>query len=74
MGRNRDFFVSWVRFNDALAPVQRDLLFDPQTSGGLLMAVAADAADDLCRALVAAGDEAAIIGAVQAGSGMIAVR
>lgn len=74
MGRNRDFFAPWVRFSGALAPVQRDLLFDPQTSGGLLIAVAADAAAELCRALVAAGDEAAIIGAARAGSGMIAVQ
>lgn len=38
------------------------LLFDPQTAGGLLAAVAGDHADDLGAQLVAAGFSAAVIG------------
>ncbi len=39
-----------------------DLLFDPQTAGGLLAAVSADQADALCSELRAAGYPAAVIG------------
>lgn len=49
-------------------------MFDPQTSGGLLIAVAPAATDDLVRALTAHGDLAARIGTVVApidGSGMV---
>ncbi len=36
---NRLYFKEWVRFSPALDEVSQMLLFDPQTSGGLLMAV-----------------------------------
>lgn len=39
-----------------------DLMFDPQTAGGLLAAVAADTADTICAQLQDAGYAAAIIG------------
>jgi selenide,water dikinase len=38
------------------------LLFDPQTAGGLLAAIPEDKVADTLRALVAAGDIAAVIG------------
>lgn len=44
------------------------LLFDPQTAGGLLAAVASDAADDLVAALQAAGYPAARIGVLVDGT------
>ena len=51
-----------------------DILFDPQTSGGLLFSVPASEGDQLVEALHAAGiDCAAIIGAVESFSGL-AVR
>jgi selenide,water dikinase len=43
-----------------------DLLFDPQTSGGLLLGVAAERRDTLLRALREAGDDATVIGHVTA--------
>jgi selenide,water dikinase len=43
-----------------------DLLFDPQTSGGLLLGVAAERRDTLLRALREAGDDASVIGSVTA--------
>ncbi len=42
-----------------LSAEEQDLLFDPQTSGGLLLAVAADTCDDLLAGLKAAGIGAA---------------
>lgn len=52
----------------------RGLLFDPQTSGGLLAAVASERSDDAVQRLVAAGDtHATIIGEVSAEPG-IALR
>jgi selenide,water dikinase len=49
------------------------LLFDPQTSGGLLLAVPAESAEDLCSGLIAAGEDAFIIGDAQQGTGNILV-
>jgi selenide, water dikinase len=51
-----------------LAEWQRDLMTDPQTSGGLLVAVAPDAVDEVLAQLRAAGfGTAAVIGAMEAG-------
>jgi selenide,water dikinase len=44
--------------------VQRELMFDPQTSGGLLLAVPPDKAEPLLRALLDSGHRAAEIGEV----------
>lgn len=48
-----------------------NLIFDPQTAGGLLAAVAAHAAPDLLDQLIAAGYPAAIIGEIGKGPGFI---
>lgn len=47
--RNRDYFAPDYQWTDE--PILEDLLFDPQTSGGLLISVAADKVDDLLKAL-----------------------
>lgn len=52
----------------------RDLLFDPQTAGGLLAAVPADKADAVLAALHAAGEPAWRIGVVSAGFAGIRAR
>jgi selenide,water dikinase len=43
---NRDFLSDCVGFAESVPQEFRDLLFDPQTSGGLLVAVAADLGND----------------------------
>jgi selenide,water dikinase len=64
---NRNFRGSFVDFSTNVAQRVQDLLFDPQTSGGLLIAVAAWEADRLLDALKAKGIEsAAIVGEVVA--------
>lgn len=71
--RNRQYFGRWLAFDDRLSAWQQALLFDPQTSGGLLMAVSADRADALLADLHSQGEQAAMIGEVISGQGHIAV-
>ena len=62
---NRSFRGAFVNFAASVSQRVQDLLFDPQTSGGLLMAVAAEEAERLVTALKAKGiDCAAIVGEV----------
>lgn len=72
--RNQQYFQQWTRFDKAIEPYQQDLLFDPQTSGGLLMAAPADRAQKLLDALLDSGEDAAIIGEVTAGDGIITIQ
>jgi selenide,water dikinase len=53
--RNLAFAQEFADFDAAVDPVQRLILADAQTSGGLLVAVAPERADDLLRALHANG-------------------
>ncbi|HSG57669.1 MAG TPA: selenide, water dikinase SelD, partial [Paracoccaceae bacterium] len=48
-----------------------DLMFDPQTAGGLLAAVAPDTADKTLESLIQSGYDAAIIGTLTATAGQI---
>jgi selenide,water dikinase len=60
---NRQICEPWLRFTGAFTREEETLLFDPQTSGGLLMAMPADAAQDCAAALRAAGvPGAAVVG------------
>jgi selenide, water dikinase len=63
---NRDFAECLVEYDDGISEDLRTLLFDPQTAGGLLIAVAVDHCADLTRALHAAGVPAIEIGEVTA--------
>lgn len=72
---NRAYAGDRLRIADGLDPVRVHAAADPQSSGGLLIAVAADAADALIADLHAGGDTAATrIGVVEAGPGILALR
>ena len=60
--RNREFVAPHCHGLDRLDPADVALLFDPQTSGGLLMAVSPIAVDDLIERLAAVGVKATAIG------------
>jgi selenide,water dikinase len=65
MYNNRNFRGTFVDFAPGVPQTVQDLLFDPQTSGGLLIAVADRAAERLVAALKANGiDCAGIVGEV----------
>ncbi len=61
---NRDFAECTVGYDEAIPEESRTILFDPQTAGGLLIAVAAEHAPNLLRDLKAAGVPAVEIGEV----------
>jgi selenide,water dikinase len=61
---NREFAECLVEYDPSVPADIRTLLFDPQTAGGLLIAVSAEDADALTRALQAAGVPAVEIGSV----------
>lgn len=65
--RNKDFYLPRVEGHQRLSREQIDLLCDPQTSGGLLLAVAADRLERLLESLQMAGVQACHIGDVRAG-------
>lgn len=63
--KNRDNFADKVKFSGEESKqkeIMQDLIFDPQTSGGLLLAVPAAEAEELTAKLRKLGEEAAVIG------------
>ena len=65
--RNRDFRSGMVTIKKTVPDYMSDILFDPQTSGGLLISVAAEKAGGLLERMHRAGiAEAALIGEVVA--------
>jgi len=62
---NRNFRGTFVTFQEGIPQTLQDILFDPQTSGGLLIAVSSGEARDLLKALIARGmTDTAIVGEV----------
>ena len=73
--RNMASYGHEVDFAEHVPVWQQRLLADAQTSGGLLVAVAPEAADEVLRAFAAAGfTQAAVIGQMREGAGRVAVR
>ena len=64
---NRKFRENMIRFATGFDPVVRDILFDPQTSGGLLFGCGSAVANEVCRQLEDAGVLAADIAMVADG-------
>jgi len=74
--RNRDFRMNMVEFGESVPQFMSDILFDPQTSGGLLISVPGSEVESLLERMHREGiEEAAIIGEVMAEpKGRIIVR
>ncbi len=63
--RNREFRESMVKIDTSVHRSMIDVLYDPQTSGGLLISAAPESAENLLRELRKSGvDRAAVIGEV----------
>ncbi len=63
--KNREFYECMVEMAPSVDRLVQDVLFDPQTSGGLLISVQRDHADNLLRELKERGiRDAAIVGEV----------
>jgi selenide, water dikinase len=62
MKSNREYFAPSVRVSDNVDPLLEELCYDPQTSGGLLVAVGPDGVDQLASAFARAGVTAAQVG------------
>jgi selenide,water dikinase len=73
-GRNRAGLGERVLAPDAAAPALVDLLYDPQTSGGLLIALPAAAAEALAASIAAQEGGCWRIGHVEAGPPLVEVR
>ncbi len=62
--KNREFRESVVDFQPSIPRAVQDVLFDPQTSGGLLICVDGESSDALLASLKEVAQDAAIIGEV----------
>jgi selenide,water dikinase len=63
--RNREFYSPWVEISNSVPLNVQDVLYDPQTSGGLLIIVDASKAGELMEKLKRTGvNDAVLIGEV----------
>jgi selenide,water dikinase len=69
MGNNRDHFGQWVDFDSDVAQLHQQMLWTPETSGGLLLSVPQKDVEQFQMAC----QEATVIGRVTEGSGRIRV-
>ncbi len=65
LGANREYFAGEIVLEAGVTPEFEFVLYDPQTSGGLLIAAAPEAADAVDRALRLGGVAAHRVGAVR---------
>jgi selenide,water dikinase len=68
--RNREHFAPRVRIGSSVGDAMRGVLWDPQTSGGLLIAVPSDDAAALQRRFIEANEPLWAIGEVVVGEGV----
>ncbi len=69
MNTNREHFAAGIEFSRDVSEARRDVIFDPQTSGGLLLSVGAQAADAVFANLENAGISASFVGSVTSAGG-----
>ena len=70
MARNLDYFRDWVTFGEGVSVLMQDMLWTPETSGGLLAAVVPEMVD----VFVSVCETAVVVGEVVAGNGRIWVE
>jgi selenide,water dikinase len=71
---NRLYFGPHVTFDPEIDEIDQMLLFDAQTSGGLLLSVPAEKCEDLIAYLTGAGEDARRIGEAVTGAGIRIVQ
>ena len=69
MATNKEHFATGIEFGREVSDGLRDLIFDPQTSGGLLVSVSAESAGEVLEKLARSGIQASLIGTVATQSG-----
>jgi selenide, water dikinase len=69
-GRNRDYFSAHVTFAETVPDDVRQLMWESETSGGLLLCINPEAVDGFMDACTVASQPAWRIGAVTAGAGI----
>ncbi len=69
MGNNLNFFSQWVSFDEGVSQLMQDMLWTPETSGGILVAVAPDKVESY----MAACEAAVVVGEVLEGEGHLEV-
>ena len=74
MASNQLYYQQWVTFEGGISEETQALLFNPETSGGLLIAVPPEGVDQLLAELAANGDVPQRMGQVVAGEGRIRVH
>lgn len=67
MNNNREYFGRWVTFGEGVKPLMQDMLFTPETSGGLLIALHPDKVETFREQI----PEAVIVGEVTPGNGRV---
>jgi selenide,water dikinase len=73
LNANRKFLDPRISISDKCDPDKLDLLFDPQTSGGLLLSLPAEHATTYIKEMKAAGEDATLIGEIRDGNGSIQI-
>lgn len=71
---NRENLEGRVREKGELTDGQRALLYDPQTSGGLLIALPPEGAEELLAELLGTGHLASVVGEVRAGEPRLTIK
>ena len=69
MNTNREHFAAGIEFGAEVPERLRDVIFDPQTSGGLLLSVSPNSADAVFASLQKSGISATFVGTVAQSSG-----
>ena len=73
LGANRKFLSTRISVSEHCEPHHTDVLFDPQTSGGLLVSLAKSRVEEFLQRMEAAGESAAVIGEIRPGKGTVQV-